>query len=439
MQKIRTKISIILLIMFLVTSLSGFPASAQDILDLKAESAILVDGDTGKILYEKNPDQLQPVASMTKMMTEYLVLEGIKNGRISWNQKTSISDYVFKVSQNRNLSNVPLRKDQQYTVKELFEAAAIYSANGAAIALAELVGGSEGAFVEMMNKKANEIGLKDYKFVNSTGLNNQELMGMHPSGTGSNDENFLSAKATATLAYALLRDYPEVLETSRIDKKTFRPGTTDAINMDNWNWMLPTLVYGYEGVDGLKTGSSDTAGYSFTGTAKRNGLRLIVVVIKADSYETRFSQSRKLLDYGFSNFTKTQVLPAGFAIKNRTSLPVFEGKPEAAEVESSKPLVTTVKRGEEKLYKPVYKLDAKLTTKKQELLAPLKEKQRIGTLIVEHEKSNLGYLTTDGPGKDGAPLVTKTEVKKAGWFTKFFRGIGSFFSTTLKNLIADLV
>ena len=135
---------------------------------------------------------------------------------------------------------------------------------------------------------------------------------MHPAGTGANDENVMPARSVAKLAYHLLKDHPEVLETARIPKKTFREGTDDAIEMPNWNLMLPGLVYEYEGVDGLKTGTTEFAGHSFTGTAKRNGMRLIAVVMKAvdsngvGSYKARFDATAKLFDYGFGQFSKQE-------------------------------------------------------------------------------------------------------------------------------------
>ena len=128
------------------------------------------------------------------------------------------------------------------------------------------------------------------------------------------------------LAYHLIKDYPEVLETTKIAKKTFREGTDDAIKMSNWNLMLPGLVYEYEGVDGLKTGTTDFAGHSFTGTAEKNGMRVISVVMKAvdskgvGSYKARFDATRALLDYGFAQFTNEELVPAGYTIPENETL-----------------------------------------------------------------------------------------------------------------------
>src|SRR5690606_27352388 len=293
---------------FLTTIIIPQQAKAENSLNIMADAAILVDAETGKILYEQNSEAPLGIASMTKMMTEYLLFEAIEEGRITWDQEYKVTDYTYKISQDLRLSNVPLRKDESYTIQELYEAMAIYSANAATIGIAETIAGTEGEFVRLMNEKAAEFGLKDTKFVNSTGLSNKDLMGMQPEGTGPTDENVMPASSVALLAKILLDTYPEVLETTKIPQKVFREGTDDATNMENWNSMLPGMVYEYEGVDGLKTGTTDFAGHSFTGTAKRGDTRLIAVVMKAvdsegvGSYKARFDATRALFDFGFGQF-----------------------------------------------------------------------------------------------------------------------------------------
>ena len=139
---------------------------------------------------------------MTKMMTEYLLLDAVKHGKVKWDQKYSVSDLAYKISQNKDLSNVPLRADGKYKIRELYEAMAIYSANGATIAIAETIGGSETNFVKMMNDKAKKLGLKNYKFVNSTGLNNRIIKVMQPKGTSADEENQMSARAVANIRFS---------------------------------------------------------------------------------------------------------------------------------------------------------------------------------------------------------------------------------------------
>ncbi|WP_027410561.1 serine hydrolase [Anoxybacteroides tepidamans] len=435
-MKRKKSIIIGLLVVFLLSTILPFGKvkAAQDPLNIEADAAILVDASSGRILYQKNIDTVLGIASMTKMMTEYILLEAIKQHRVKWDQQYTPSDYVYRLSQDRDLSNVPLRKDGKYSVRELYEAMAIYSANAATVAIAEIVGGSEENFVKMMNEKAKKLGLQGYKFVNATGLSNKDLKGLHPQGTEENEENVMSARAVATLAYHLLKEYPEVLETASITKKVFREGTDDQIKMDNWNWMLPGLVYGYEGVDGLKTGYTDFAGYCFTGTAERNGIRFISVVMNAKSngkstIGARFEQTRKLLDYGFSNYSLKELYPAGYQKKGASTLPVVKGKDKSVAIVTKKPLSFVVKNGEEKYYKPIYIIDKKKLTEKGELMAPIKKGEKVGYMTVKYTGAGEDeYLTADGKNAVKVELVTKKSVEKANWFVLMMRGIGSLFS-----------
>ncbi|OPX00496.1 serine hydrolase [Geobacillus proteiniphilus] len=403
-------------------------------LDIRADAAILVDAQTGRILYEKNIDTVLGIASMTKMMTEYLLLDAIKANRVKWDQTYTPSDYVYRLSQDRALSNVPLRKDGKYTVRELYEAMAIYSANGATVAIAEIIAGSEKNFVKMMNDKAKELGLKDYKFVNATGLSNEDLKGFHPEGTSTNEENVMSARSMAMLAYQLLKDHPEVLKTASIPHKMFREGTEDEIKMDNWNWMLPGLVYGYEGVDGLKTGYTEFAGNCFTGTAKRNGVRLISVVMNAKdasgktTKEARFKETEKLFNYGFNQYSLETLYPKGYQLKGKETLPVVKGKEKEVRVATGKNLDLLVKNGEEKQYKPVYVLNKKKMTKEGKLVAPLKKGETVGYMTLEYKGDDaLAFLSPDMQKNIRVPLVTTAEVEKANWFVLSMRAVGGLF------------
>ncbi|MGG2017273.1 D-alanyl-D-alanine carboxypeptidase family protein [Bacillus sp. S10(2024)] len=395
-------------------------AETNSALNVEAGAAILVEAKSGKILYQKNPDERLAIASMTKMMTEYLVHEAIAKGKIKWDQKTKISEYAHIISQDRSLSNVPLENGGSYTVKELYEAMAIYSANGATIALAELIGGSEASFAKMMNDKAKELGLQNYKFVNSTGLINKDLKGKQPEGTSPDEENEMSAKDCALLAQHLLQDYPKVLETAKIPKMTFQKGGKYPIDMSNWNWMLKGLVKGYEGVDGLKTGHTDQAGYCFTGTAERNGMRLISVVIKTNSETARFDETKKLFDYGFTNFQTKTVYSKGSQVKGHETVHVNKAKDTEVPVQTKEEIILPTPKGS----KDIYKTDFKAVNKENE--APIKKGTTLGYMTVTAKDANdVGFLTGKSIQVD---LVTKQEVEKANWFVLSMRSIGSFFS-----------
>ncbi|MEY9980404.1 D-alanyl-D-alanine carboxypeptidase family protein [Lysinibacillus sp. RC79] len=431
----NTVIRLLLIPVLLFSVLAGIPAkaNAETDLGLHVDAAILIDADSGKILYEQNADTSLGIASMTKMMTEYLLLDAIDAGTVKWDQEYHVTDYTYKMSQNRALSNVPLRRDGTYKIKELYEAMAIYSANAATVAIAETIAGTETEFLKLMNKKAEELGLKGYKFVNSTGLNNADLFGMQPAGTGPNDENVMPAKSVAKLAYHLLKDHPDVLKTSKIAEKTFREGTDDSIDMINWNYMLPELAYKYEGVDGLKTGTTDFAGHCFTGTAERNGTRLISVVMKAvgeDPKKARFDETAKLFNYGFSQFSKQEIIPANYKFKDQETVKVTKGKENKVAIAVKEPVSFMVKSSEKDLYKP------KLVLDKKSLEAEVKKGTVVGKLVLERsEGTDYGFID----GKDlKADVVTTEAVERAGGISLFFQGVGSFFGN-LWSGITDFV
>lgn len=429
-QKMKKLMAILMVPLLVGMTFGTNPTYAESTLGIHVDGAILIDADSGKILYEENADTPLGIASMTKMMTEYILFEAISEGKVSWDQEYKVNDYTYAVSQDRRLSNVPLRRDGTYTIRELYEALAIYSANAATIAIAETIAGTETEFLKLMNEKAEELGLTDYKFVNSTGLNNEVLQGMQPQGTGPKDENVMPAKSVAKLAYSLLKDYPEVLETTKIKTKVFREGTSDAIKMDNWNFMLPGFVYAYEGVDGLKTGTTDFAGHCFTGTATRDGKRVIAVVMKAvdakgvGSYKARFDATRALFDFGFSQFSEQEFVPAGYKFKGQESLAVQKGKEKTVGIKVKNSVKAMVKTSEKDQFVSELVLDEKLV-KDNALVAPIKKGTVIGHVkLVKKEGTDYGFINGDELGVD---VVTSEAVEKAGWFSLMMGGIGNFF------------
>ncbi len=395
----------------------------EDPLGITAEAAILLDAETGKILYAKNPDVVLGVASMSKMMTEYLLLEAIDEGKIKWDQKVQINAYVHELSGAPGLSNVGLTEGEEYSVEELYQAMAIHSGNAATVALAELIAGSEKNFITLMNKKAEELQIEDYKFVNSSGLNNSSLLGNHPAG-GADEENVMSARATAKLAYHLINDYPEVIETAKMPELQFRDGRT----YKNFNWMLPGLVFEYAGVDGLKTGSTDFAGAGFTATAEKNGQRVIAVVMKAATKDERFTEMRKILDYAFGNFTNEEIVEQGYQVKGQKTLPVTKGKEDEVSIESKDSISMVVKNGEKDQYKTVLKIDEDKLNKDGELTAPVKKGDKVGTLTIEPvQGEGLGFLTEAGQKEITVDVIATEDVEKANWFVLMMRGVGGFF------------
>jgi serine-type D-Ala-D-Ala carboxypeptidase (penicillin-binding protein 5/6) len=382
-------------------------------LDLQAEAAILVDATTGQILYQKNADEARPPASMTKMMTEYLVQEAVKNGKIKWDDKVTDTPYGFYMAKQGDSSSIGLGERETRTVRELYEAMAIYSANDATVVLAEHLGGSEANFVKMMNDKAAQFGMKNTHFYDSTGYPIKDLGQFGPQGVD-DTQHVMSARDAAILASHLIKDYPEALETSSIPTKKFRPGEKMERVMKNYNWMLPGLVMQYKGVDGLKTGYIDIAGYCFTSTAKRGDVRLISVVMGTKSELARFQETRKLLDYGFNNFKRVKVLDKGASVSASPEVKVDKGVKETVPAVLQDDLMVMLPAGEEKKVQVSATFDS--------LSAPVKANQPVGHATLKTDGSiDLQYLQSPSAGV----LVAKEDVEKGSWIRLWTR---SFFS-----------
>ena len=259
----------------------------------ETKAIVLLDLNTGEILMSRNGNELLPLGSMTKLMTELIVLEDIKAGRRHWNETVKISDFSSRTEGIR----LPLYEGEELTVRELFESMAVYSANDAAVAIAEHFSGTEDKFVERMNRKARELGLSSKAvFVNASGL---EKRGGEIRSKGIHSENRMTAHDTAKLTMYLLTNHPELLE---ISSRTQVKLQGRALYLSSTNRMLPELAgpFSYEGLDGLKAGFSEGSGFSFTGTAERDGTRLVAVVLGTKKSEARFDEARRLFDYGFS-------------------------------------------------------------------------------------------------------------------------------------------
>lgn len=266
-------------------------------LPLQAKAAFLINSATGDILFDKNADESLPIASMSKIMTELIVLEAIEKGTLHWDDPVTISEYAYTISNHPGYASVQLERDKEYTVQELFYAMAIQSANGATIALAEAVSGHEKDFVTLMNNKAVELQLKDTHFVNSTGLTNIDLLTYHSVGS-LEDSNKMSAKNLTILVQYVIDQYPDLLDITKQMSFDFQ-GKTHF----NSNWMLPGTKIDwidtditFPGVDGLKTGFTNDAGYGFAGTVEINDIRFISVIIGTEELEDRFVETKNLYE-----------------------------------------------------------------------------------------------------------------------------------------------
>lgn len=261
-------------------------------LSVKAKSAVLMEPSTGKIVYEFNPDEKLPPASVTKVMTLLLVYEALDQGKIGLDETVAISEYAAGMGG----SQVYLEPGEQQLVRDLIKCIAVPSANDAAVAMAEYVAGSEEAFVMSMNKKAEELGMKSTHFVNACGLDAEG--------------HVTSARDIAIMSRELINKYPEILDLTSIwmDSIVHKTARGESeFGLTNTNKLLKA----YSGANGLKTGSTGKAGYCISATAKRDDMTLIAVIMGSDSGPIRFNEARKLLDYGFANYTLNVGDPAG--------------------------------------------------------------------------------------------------------------------------------
>src|SRR5699024_3617981 len=412
-----------------LASSTAHTANAQN-LEVDAKASITVDFETGQILQGAAIDEPLGIASMSKMIVEYILFEEVEAGNISWDKEVSISDYAYQVSQNYDLSNVPLRSDGTYTIEELYEAMAIYSANGSTIAIAEAIAGSEPAFVDCMVEMVESFGVTDASLVNSTGLNNEYLQGNVYPGSSDTDENMMSARSAAIIANRILRDYPEILEVASIPTKTFREGTVDAVDMVNWNWMLPGMINERENVDGLKTGTTDLAGATFAGTAEEDGRRLITVVLNSgEDKTTRFVETYKMMDFGFDKWAMQNVTEHWDSGLEYEPLSVSNGKKDAVNFEPSETLEMLVQLDdnvEEDLnYSIVWNPD--IITEEGSVEAPIAKGMELGELVIEYSGNELGYL--DKEKVTSVPLIATEDVDKLGLFGQAWNWMVSFFDS----------
>ncbi|EXY08789.1 MULTISPECIES: D-alanyl-D-alanine carboxypeptidase family protein [Bacillus cereus group] len=252
--------------------------------EINAKAAMIIDASDGDIIYQYNENEAFAPASMSKMMTAYLLLESIHNGKVRWEDPVKMS---AKAAQTEG-ARIPVQVNDTLTVKDLYHALMIESANNSAVALAEHMAKSEKDFVQLMDAKAKQLKMSEHaKFANASGL-------QEPDGS----ETKMTAGDVAQLAYHLIKDYPEILEVTHLRQSQLAfnninvISTNDMLNKNNKSLYI-------EGMDGLKTGFTDSAGYCFTGTAKQGDNRIITVVMGTSSKTKRFTETNKLMSYAF--------------------------------------------------------------------------------------------------------------------------------------------
>ena len=290
----KRAVTLLLCLMLAVLSiLRGFAASAAGItpattddFDVPCAAAILIDEDSGTVLYEKNADERRPIASITKVMTLLLTFEALEAGQIHLDDLVPISEHAYHMGG----SQIWLEPGEEMTLDDMLKAICISSANDAAVAVAEYVGGSETAFAEKMNARAAELGMTNTHFVNACGLDEAGHLS--------------TARDVATMSREMLLHHTEVRDYCSIWMDTLRGGATQLVNTNK-------LLKSYSGITGLKTGTTGGAGVCISASAERDGLRLIAVVLGSSSGKERFAAATSLLDYGFAHYeNSTAELPA---------------------------------------------------------------------------------------------------------------------------------
>lgn len=348
----------------------------------KATSAIMIEASTGEILYNKNPHEKLAPASMTKIMSLLLIMENLDKGKLKWDQEITASENASSMGG----SQIFLEVGEKMTVNDLIKAICIGSANDATVALAEAVAGTEDKFVKLMNKKAQKLGLKNTNFKNATGLD---------------EENHYSSAYDMSIMAKELIKYSKILEFT---------STYETYLRDNSFWLVNTnkLVRYYSGVDGLKTGYTSDAGYCLTATAKKNGMRLITVVMNEPSGEVRSSETSKMLDYGYNMYSIDNL------IKKDTSL----GKIKVNLGDSN--YATLVAKEEVNILnnKTNNERKVKYKIKTDSIIAPIKKGDKVGEIeVIEDNKI---IMTID--------LTTTKDIKKANIFKAFYRNIFDIIS-----------
>ncbi|CYU85426.1 D-alanyl-D-alanine carboxypeptidase PBP3 [Streptococcus suis] len=378
------------------------PILAEDF-SVATKHAIAVEVSSGKILYEQDAETKASIASISKTLSIYLVYEALAKGEITLDTMVDISDYPYSLTSNTELSNVNL-DERSYSVRDLLNASLITSSNSAIIALAEKIAGSEAAFVDRMKAKVQEWGITDAKIVNVSGLDNTDLGENIYPGSSPEDVNMFSALDVAIIARRLILDYPQVLDITSLNAYDFGGYTYYSTNQ-----MLSDGTHARGGVDGLKTGTSNSAGSSFLATTQQAGMRIITVVLNATdgltSPENRFVATNDLMNYVYSNFSLVTLVKKGEAFED-SKINVFNGEKETSPVVAAADL-TVVQRNQTDNVPT-----ATFTTDIKEIDAPLKAGTLVGKLqLKDQDFIGKGYISEQA----SVDMIIPSDMKEASW------------------------
>ena len=384
-SRIKKSITIAMLLLLISGSFAAFTGTtrAQEVLipDIGSQAAVLMEFSRGEIIYSKNGSEILHPASLTKIMTLALAYEALQKGRVAWEDTVPISQKAWETGG----SQMFLEVGQQVPFGELVTGIAVVSANDACVAVGEHLYGSEALFVQEMNKKAAELGLKNTLFQNSSGL--------------PDSQHYTTAEDMAVLSRYLISNFPEYLKLH--SQKEF---TYDDIKQYNLNPLLGR----YSGADGLKTGHTNEAGYCLVGTASQKGLRFITVVMKASSKEERLKDTENMLNYAFRNFVLHRAASAGETL---ATLKVARGEQRTVTLQLGQHLEAAVP-----------------FDRQEELQTNFVLPQSVSAPVAKGDILGSAQLLLEGDVVAEAPLLATADVSRAGAFSLFFRSIGDFFA-----------
>lgn len=358
---------------FMMHSVVVFAKGNTD-LGLNAKSAILMEESTGNILYESNPDERLPIASVTKVMTMLLIMEAVDSGKISLDDMVTVSENAMSYGG----STMFLETGEQLTVNDMLKGIAVASANDGCVAMAEHLAGSESAFVDMMNEKAKKLGMENTHFMNTNGLDE--------------DDHYSSARDVAIMSRELMK-HETIFNYTSIWMDTLRGGKFQLANTNK-------LIRFYDGANGLKTGSTSKALCCLSAAAKRNDMQLIAVVLGAPTSAERFASAKSLLDYGFANYAVNTQITAGDEVQK---IAVEKGVDEEVGVVAGDSCSTLVKKGQEDNITKEIKIDETIT-------APIEAGQKIGTMTISRDGEVIADIDLNASSaveKKGIGLIIK--------------------------------
>ncbi len=369
------RIIAIILCLILIGGMYVSAENGENTLKLSTESVILMESNTGKILYENSSDTRLAPASITKIMSLILVMEAIEQGNFALDTVLTCSDTAAALGG----SQIWLEPGEQMTVNDLLKAVVIVSANDATVLLAEAVAGSEESFVALMNSRAKELGMNNTNFCNATGLDAEN--------------HYSSAYDVAIMASELLK-HKKITEYSTVWMDSLRNGESELVNTNR-------LVRFYEGCTGLKTGTTSTAGYCLAASATRNSLSLVAVVMNSPSSNDRFADAQKLLNYGFANYSYINVKPE---LTGEEVITVKNGVQQTVKIEAENEFCALVKKSDEKNI-------TQAVTYAEQIEAPIEKGGIVGSITFycgEEAIGNVNIVTSEE--------CEKMSFSKAFWF-----------------------